>query len=827
MALGTGQREERDTRSARQYLPVHPGRRSASVAGTAACEGYVAPPAQNQPRRPVLEFPEPGLDDTAAYQGYKTRFYRDSKNNTVQIYHQPRGGRTVLVWADAANESAGFTARDAAGRPAPLEWGAETAQVSDSGAARTLEYQLSAPISRVDLGWFVLGSMRIERDFVYAKRHLRPFAASPFRVAEETLLVAAVAKLPPAEQASHLRLLRAGTLEELRSRLDPRVSSSGSDTLQIMRVERPSLDGRNRLVLELWTDPRRVKAQMVGRAVSLRTRPGSEIHFSVRVTTDAAPLTPLAREQIFTPEFLGFLANANRDSAGSGYARRMERQVRGVELLSSEEKLMAGLPNFATYFGRDMMVTALMMRPIWLPAMSEHVIASVLRKLGRKGDVSHEEALGGQAIREQAVVYDSLITSYASALEQKHQADQILEQARQILRDLQSTRENYFMVDDEFQLPVLAARYLADTALAPDAKRRFLLEKGDGTSRLVLLLRELALVSGLTRAYVLQSEAGNLVSFPKRDSIHWRSASWRDSDAGYAGGRFAMDINAIWAPAALKSTASILRSLSELGFPARSLDTLAPVLRESPLLEYARDSSSLTRAIAAWSGARRHFAVTYPVKYIRSQVEAKLSSLPQTEQQFWRRGLRNQKEPRDSLTFLALALDSAGTPIPVVNTDPATDLFLNPALRPSDLREDLLSFLRPYPVGLFVAGLGPLVANDAYASPRIWKRFEEDRYHGPRVVWGREVNLLLQGLANQIRSSPSQTAGNKASGLREALGQIRAAVDASGLQHNELWSYEIQGRRLVPVRYGTSSDVQLWNTTDLAVEFVLSQLIGR
>jgi hypothetical protein len=90
-------------------------------------------------------------------------------------------------------------------------------------------------------------------------------------------------------------------------------------------------------------------------------------------------------------------------------------------------------------------------------------------------------------------------------------------------------------------------------------------------------------------------------------------------------------------------------------------------------------------------------------------------------------------------------------------------------------------------------------------------------------VWGREVNLLLQGLANQIRSSPTQTAG-KASGLREALRQIRAAVDASGLQHNELWSYEIQGRRLVPVRYGTSSDVQLWNTTDLAVDYVLSRL---
>ena len=44
--------------------------------------------------------------------------------------------------------------------------------------------------------------------------------------------------------------------------------------------------------------------------------------------------------------------------------------MRGVELLSSREKLMAGLPNFATYFGRDMMMTALMMRPVWRPTMS-------------------------------------------------------------------------------------------------------------------------------------------------------------------------------------------------------------------------------------------------------------------------------------------------------------------------------------------------------------------------------------------------------------------------------------------------------------------------
>ena len=42
--------------------------------------------------------------------------------------------------------------------------------------------------------------------------------------------------------------------------------------------------------------------------------------------------------------------------------------------------------------------------------------------------------------------------------------------------------------------------------------------------------------------------------------------------------------------------------------------------------------------------------------------------------------------------------------------------------------------------------------------------------------------------------------------------------------HNELWSYRIEDGRLRPIRYGIGSDVQLWNTTDLAVQFALSHL---
>jgi hypothetical protein len=41
--------------------------------------------AQSRTVQPVLGFPEQGLDDPAAYQGYQTRFFRDAKGNVVQV----------------------------------------------------------------------------------------------------------------------------------------------------------------------------------------------------------------------------------------------------------------------------------------------------------------------------------------------------------------------------------------------------------------------------------------------------------------------------------------------------------------------------------------------------------------------------------------------------------------------------------------------------------------------------------------------------------------------------------------------------------------------
>src|SRR5207302_1299659 len=116
--------------------------------------------------------------------------------------------------------------------------------------------------------------------------------------------------------------------------------------------------------------------------------------------------------------------------------------------------------------------------------------------------------------------------------------------------------------------------------------------------------------------------------------------------------------------------------------------------------------------------------------------------------------------------------------------------------------------------------VGPVVANDAYAPPSIWPQFERDQYHGPRVVWGREVNLFMLGVTNQL--SRGRDLATTAV-LRDAISRVKSAVDASAF-HSELWTYGLRNGRVVPVRYGTGSDLQLWSTTDLAVQFALSRL---
>ena len=492
---------------------------------------------------------------------------------------------------------------------------------------------------------------------------------------------------------------------------------------------------------------------------------------------------------------------------------------------------MAGLPTYATYFGRDMLMTALMMRPVWRDEMSEFVIASVLRKLSPDGQVSHEEALGGQAVREAASEYAALLGARARgdtgrlgqpAHSRAHRAARHTARARELSHD----RRGVPVSDRRGALAHRRERARGAQARLParcDRRRR---------AALARLLRELALVARETAPYADNPVAANLISFAPRDSGRWASQSWRDSNVGYAGGRYAMDVNAIWAPHALESVGRILDALRALGLSttARRRSRRAA---DSTLARYARDPASLRRAIDRWRGASSHFLVRLSPAEVRTRVAARLAAMTDDERRHWTDVIARTHADTDSLSFLALSLDAAGRPIAVANSDPATRLFLGDgegtrdvpdARARADVLRDVRLFARPYPVGLLVDSVGPVVANDAYASPSIWPDFERDRYHGPRVVWGRENNLFLIGTMGRIADAGGDAAlAPYVRELRGAIDKVLAAVEASGF-HSELWSYELRNGRVVPVRYGSGSDVQLWSTTDLVVQYARSRM---
>src|SRR5580765_1900271 len=242
-----------------------------------------APP---QKTAPVLEFPTAGLDDSAAYEGYRARIYRDSRGNSVEIYIDGKTGRVVHLWADGLNESIGFTARG--GEGAAVAFGEKQATVGRTGARRWLRYQLTLPAGQtIRIGQILLGSMRVERDFGYAGR-VRDSIGAPTFVPDE--FVALAAKLGA----------------EYEQRLTPALTFS-KDTLGWRALAtQSSLDGKNHLRLTISGIDRRSQAALDGRVLTITSIGPRPARLVVEIATDGGALDPLSRRQIFSSAFRRF-----------------------------------------------------------------------------------------------------------------------------------------------------------------------------------------------------------------------------------------------------------------------------------------------------------------------------------------------------------------------------------------------------------------------------------------------------------------------------------------------------------------------------------------
>lgn len=77
--------------------------------------------------------------------------------------------------------------------------------------------------------------------------------------------------------------------------------------------------------------------------------------------------------------------------------QRVQRALRHLSFLAFEEKLLAGSWRFLTYFGRDTLLTSLLLGPTASLSLHEAALGSVVSRLSREGQVAHEEDIGEQA----------------------------------------------------------------------------------------------------------------------------------------------------------------------------------------------------------------------------------------------------------------------------------------------------------------------------------------------------------------------------------------------------------------------------------------------
>ena len=179
-------------------------------------------------------------------------------------------------------------------------------------------------LAKSELGWFVLGSMRVERDFQYWEKHLDPYTAAPFRVAEESLLVADVGSLPDAERPRHLGALNASGVGELRDRLLPSIEVLPDRNAWLARIE------------SLWP---KVAVRRLDEPRS-QLHPDETLHMQVAVRLGELDVSDIVVECVVSPEprtdngtALGLeFEHAGRNEAGEAiYQLDFEPSLSGLQ----------------------------------------------------------------------------------------------------------------------------------------------------------------------------------------------------------------------------------------------------------------------------------------------------------------------------------------------------------------------------------------------------------------------------------------------------------------------------------------------------------------
>ncbi|KAH8719188.1 hypothetical protein GQ44DRAFT_623916 [Phaeosphaeriaceae sp. PMI808] len=469
--------------------------------------------------------------------------------------------------------------------------------------------------------------------------------------------------------------------------------------------------------------------------------------------------------------------------AASGLISQNPDQTTSLAFLSYNNKLLAGTWRFLTYFGRDSMISMLLMQSILSQEAIEAVIAAVIERVNRQdGTVCHEEVLG----------------DYATYLNRKEGITS------------SKPRCDYKMIDTDFMLPIAMQRYFVDTQPGQQRSKDFF-------AKSATFLQE---NGGLSYAQLAQATAEKIMriaapfasSQTKENLIHLRNneqvGEWRDSNNGLGGGRAPYDVNTALVPAGLRAIAA----LSRAGFFPDHSDWKDVADRYAQIWE---------------DETLRFFEVNVPQAEAKSRVQKYVSSASLS--------VPAQAEAiTGDVKYYGLAVGgsiNSGNVVPVVNTDDCfRHFFLNATNQTqlsSFLDQSADHILKPFPAGLWT-DVGLVVANPAYANDAGFANgFSQRDYHGT-VVWSWQLAMMGAGLSKQLgrcglADRPDFCTNTQLyNKVRSAYKKLWDTIDGNRAQlSHEVWSWSYNGKfQAVPLGSITSTESnvrQLWSLTFLAV----------
>jgi len=475
------------------------------------------------------------------------------------------------------------------------------------------------------------------------------------------------------------------------------------------------------------------------------------LKIEVRALTGDKPLTPIPKEQLL-------ITNKPLDSL----------DINILAFLSYQEKLLAGTWRFATYFGRDTLMSTRLLMPILRPVVIEAALGSVIERINSYGEVAHEEDIG-----EFAII--------------RHLREGEKENIKPIY--------DYKMIDDNYLLAPVIARYLIKNVADKQLVATFMNKKtASGLTYGERLVNNFYYVLKHASAYAKHPVFNNLIKI--KDGLN--VGDWRDSGEGLGFGKVPYNVNAVFVPAALLAISSLYES-----------GILSGYLHHENLFKEAKNIAQIWK-----EKANKHFKVTIKNQIAKDAVRgyAKKIGVSQTEAI---NDIANQ-----DVTFNAVSLSADGQAVPVINSDEGFALlFLNPSEQ--ELERIITTVLSPYPAGLLTP-IGLLVSNPIYANEKLQQHFTPSHYHG-EVVWSWQQALFVAGLEQQLlRTDLSKRIQLK---LRKAQVRLWQVIhDVRAMSNAELWSWSYHNGKYQIESFGQrSSDktesnaAQLWSTVYLAI----------